>query len=79
MERKNYLDNIRVFVVILVMIYHACYIFNGVGIPGGFPINEGVFIFDAFCSLIYPWFMVLLFMVSGIAARLSLKKRGKKQ
>lgn len=79
MERKNYLDNIRVFVVILVMIYHACYIFNGVGVPGGFPINEGVFIFDAFCSLIYPWFMVLLFMVSGIAARLSLKKRGKKQ
>ena len=78
MERKNYLDNVRVFVVILVIFYHACYIFNGIGIPGGFLIDEGVFIFDAFCSLIYPWFMVLLFMVSGIAARLSLKKRGKK-
>lgn len=78
MERKKYLDNLRVFVVILVIIYHACYIFNGVGVPGGFPVNESIFIFDAFCSLLYPWFMVLLFMVSGIAARMSLKKRGKK-
>ena len=79
MERKKYLDNLRVFVIILVIIYHACYIFNGVGVPGGFPINDGVFIFDAFCSLTYPWFMVLLFMVSGIAARLSLQKRGQKR
>lgn len=79
MERKNYLDNLRVFVIILVIIYHACYIFNGVGVPGGFPVNESIFIFDAFCSLMYPWFMVLLFMVSGIAARISLKKRGKKR
>ncbi len=79
MERKNYLDNLRVFVVISVIIYHACYIFNGVGVPGGFSIDEGVFIFDAFCSLIYPWFMVLLFMISGIVARFSLQKRGKKR
>ena len=36
--RKTYIDNIRASAVLLVLIYHVCYIFNGVGVPGGIPI-----------------------------------------
>ena len=77
MKRKFYLDNIRSFTIILVIIYHAFYLFNGVGIPTGFANGDGFWLYDAICTFVYPWFMVLLFVVSGIAARHSIEKRGK--
>ena len=75
-ERRIYLDQLRSFTVLLVLVYHAVYLFNGVGVLGGIPNAESVPLFDGFCTLIYPWFMVLLFCVAGISARLSLQKRG---
>ncbi len=77
MERKYYLDNIRSFTVIAVLLYHAIYMFNGVGVAGGIG-GEGVLILDSFITLLYPWFMLLLFFTAGITARYSLKKRGVK-
>lgn len=77
--RKFYLDNIRWATVLLVMLYHVCYLFNGVGIPGGIPNAASVPAFDAFACMVYPWFMVLLFIVAGISARYSLQKRTGKQ
>ena len=78
MERKHYLDNIRSVTVLSVMIYHCAYVFNGLGVLGGFTDNEGFWLTDGFCTLIYPFFMVLLFCISGIAARHSIEKRGVK-
>lgn len=78
MKRKYYLDNIRSLTVILVIIYHAFYLFNGVGIPTGFANGVGFWLYDAICTFVYPWFMVLLFLVAGIAARHSIVKRGKR-
>lgn len=78
-ERKPYIDNIRSITVIIVMIYHAFYIFNGVGVLGGFPVEKGILIFDSFCTFVYPWFMVLLFVISGMCAKYSLEKRGSKE
>ena len=40
--RKIYLDNIRWMTVLLVLIYHVCYMFNGVGILGGIPDRKSV-------------------------------------
>lgn len=77
--RKYYLDNIRWAVVLLVMIYHVFYLFNGVGILGGIPGAKNIPAFDTAACVIYPWFMVLLFIVAGISARYSLEKRGEKQ
>ncbi len=77
--RKIYLDNLRWSTVILVLIYHVCYIFNGVGILGGIPDAENIAAFDVAACVIYPWFMVLLFVVAGISARYSLQKRTGKQ
>lgn len=77
--RKTYIDNIRSSAVLLVLIYHVCYMFNGVGVPGGIPNAENIPAFDALAYVVYPWFMVLLFVVSGMSARYSLQKRAVKQ
>ncbi len=72
--RKAYLDNIRWTTVILVVVYHVIYIYNGEGIPGtlGKITSLDVQYYDVYQYMVYPWFMMLLFMVSGICARLYL-------
>lgn len=67
--RKVYLDNIRWITVTIVVIYHVIYMFNGVqpfGVIGPF---HKVQYQDAFQYFVYPWFMALLFVVSGMSAR----------
>lgn len=77
--RKSYLDNIRWATVLLVLVYHVFYMFNGVGILGGIPGADNIHAFDTAAAVVYPWFMVLLFVVAGISARYSLQKRTNKQ
>lgn len=74
--RKTYLDNIRWITVILVVIYHVFYMYNGEGIPGvvGKITDLEVQYWDIYQYIVYPWFMGLLFIVSGICARHSLEK-----
>ncbi len=77
--RKYYLDNIRNITVLLVVVYHAFYIFNGVGVAGGLmPITQHRFQ-DAILYLLYPWFMVLLFIVSGMCSKYYLEKHTEKE
>lgn len=77
--RKYYLDNIRWATVVLVVIYHTLFMFNGVStelVIGPFsPVQYQ----DAFLYLIYPWFMILLFTVSGAAAKYALEKKTPKE
>jgi hypothetical protein len=79
--RKYYLDNIRWITVVIVVIYHVFYMYNAEGIPGvvgnisGFEVQY----WDAFQYLTYPWFMFLLFMVSGISSRLYLDNHTDKE
>ena len=65
---KSYLDNTRTGVVLLVVLYHVFYMFNAVtpGVVG--PVGGPAWL-DAVEYLLYPWFMVILFLVSGICAR----------
>lgn len=79
MERKYFLDNIRWVTVLLVLIYHVFYLFNSVGVLGGIGSFTEIQYQDAFMYVIYPWFMVLLFLVAGISARYSLEKKTHKQ
>ena len=58
--RKTYIDNIRWITVVLVVIYHVIYMFNGVtefGVLGPFGENQPQ---DVFQYAVYPWFMLLL-------------------
>lgn len=73
--RKPYLDNLRWATVVLVMVYHVCYLFNGVGVLGGIPGAHSLPLGDALATIVYPWFMVLLFVVAGICARYALQKQ----
>lgn len=72
--RKYYLDNIRWATVLLVMAYHVFYAFNAVGVLGGVGSFREVQYQDAFLYFVYPWFMVLLFVIAGISARYALEK-----
>lgn len=84
-SRKLWLDNIRWSVVILVMIFHVFFYFNNIGtaaIFSGAPAYsagsamrpEGIYQYA-----VYPWFMTLLFIVSGAASRYSIATRGIKE
>lgn len=71
--RKLYLDNIRWITVVLVVIYHVIYMYNGVQTAGVIGPFAQVQYQDAFQYLVYPWFMLLLFTVSGMCARFYLE------
>lgn len=79
MERKHYLDNIRWATVVLVLTYHVFYIFNSVGVLGGIGSFAKVQYQDMVLYVIYPWFMVLLFLVAGMSCRYSLQNRTHKE
>ena len=67
--RRYYIDNIRWATVILVVIYHVIYIFNSItteGIIGSITSFHGQ---DVVQYLLYPWFMVILFIISGMCAK----------
>ena len=71
--RKKYIDNIRWITVALVVIYHVFYIFNGSGVLGGIGSFSDTQYQDIVLYILYPWFMLLLFVVSGMSARFYLE------
>lgn len=76
--RKTYIDNIRWITVVLVVIYHVIYMFNGetqYGVIGPFNSFQPQ---DVYQYIVYPWFMFLLFIVSGMSARFELDRKGEK-
>lgn len=77
--RKHYIDNIRWMTVFLVVIYHIIYIYNGIctsGIVGPFSDFQAQ---DAVQYILYPWFMVILFIVAGISSRAFLENHTGKE
>ncbi len=78
-ERKHYLDNIRWVTVVLVLVYHVFYLYNGVGVLGGIGSFSKVQYQDAILYVIYPWFMVLLYVVAGMSARYALERKTQKE
>lgn len=78
--KKLYLNNIKWITVCLVVIYHCFYMYNGVitdGIAG--PFTSGVQYQDVIQYILYPWFMTILFVISGMCARYELEKRDTKE
>lgn len=79
--RKNYMDNIRWATILLVLVFHVFYYFNKIGTPSIFQGNpeytSGMPMTFAgiFQYAVYPWFMVLLFIVSGMSTFYALKSK----
>ena len=67
--RKSYIDNLRWVTVVLVVIYHVFYMYNAEGLSGtaGKITDLEVQYYDIYQYIVYPWFMILLFIVSGIS------------
>lgn len=77
--RKYYIDNIRWVTVLLVVVYHVIYIFNSIlsfGIIGPVTTFHGQ---DAVQYLLYPWFMVILFIISGMCSYYYLENHSSKE
>lgn len=73
------MDNIRWITVVLVVLYHVIYIYNGVEVHGVIGPFYEIQYQDVFQYLVYPWFMLLLFVVSGMSARFYLKNHTGKE
>lgn len=73
--RRHDIDNLRTGMILLLFPFHAAMVFGG-GEFGGFFVwlHKNVFL-HAFETFVFPWFMALLFVLAGVSARFSLKKR----
>ena len=78
MERKHYIDNLRWVCILLLIPFHCAMAYNSWG-EGNYIILGSNRILSSFLSAIWAWFMPLLFLLAGISARCSLKKRSPKQ
>ena len=77
--RKYYLDNVRWMTIVLVVVYHVVYIYSSI-------ITDIVIEpfyerqpWDGLQYILYPWFMVLLFIVAGMCSRYYLEKHTVKE
>ena len=77
--RKKYIDNIRWITVVLVVIYHVIYMYNSVETAGVIGTICDVRYQDIFQYIVYPWFMLLLFTISGMSARYYLNNHTDKE
>ena len=75
--RRHFLDNTRYTLVLAVVFYHVFYIFNSIGVITNVAI-PGIPALDAVMYILYPWFMVCLFVISGASARYALEKQNGK-
>lgn len=73
MERKLWIDNLRWVTVLLVVVYHVFYLFNAEGTFGGIGGFADVQYQDVLLYVLYPWFMLLLFVVAGMSSRYALE------
>ena len=81
--RKHYLDNIKWIVQVLVVMYHIFFMYmsNNLNPQSVFgQITAKPFIFgDLFQYIVYPWFMTVLFIVSGITSKIYLDSHTTKE
>lgn len=82
--RKNYLDNIRWITVWIVVLFHVFFYFNNIGVEAMFKnagaYTEGTYTFAGiFQYVVYPWFMLLLFIIAGMSSFYAFQKRTSKE
>lgn len=77
--RKHFIDNLRWFTILCVLVYHVFYNYNAEGVFGSIGKFTDIQYQDAIQYILYPWFMSLLFLVSGISCRYALNTRSEKE
>lgn len=74
-SRVNYIDNLRTAVVSLLILYHLAMAYNSWGEPN-YIFFERVNPIASIVVFTSPWFMPFMFLLAGISASFSIKKRG---
>ncbi len=77
-ERKYFMDNLRWLCILLLVPFHAAMAYNSWGEQNYVWFAESK-ILSVFVTMIYPWYMALLFVLAGMSARYSLEKRTVKE
>ncbi len=72
--RINYIDNLRTVTVSLVLVYHLAMAYNTWG-EANYIFFESVNPIASIVVFMSPWFMPLMFLLAGISAAFSVKKR----
>lgn len=76
--RKHFIDNLRIFCILLLFPYHTGMIFNNFG-EAFYVHGQALDGFTLIAVLIYPWWIKLLFTIAGISTAYALKKRSIKE
>lgn len=74
-SRVNYIDNLRTAIVSLLIIYHLGIAYNSWG-EANYIFFERVNFIASIVVFISSWFMPLMFLLAGVSAAFSIKKRG---
>lgn len=72
--RKNYIDNLRWLMLLILIPYHTAQAWNVWGEPN-YIIFEGNKFFSSIIVFFSPYFMPVLFILAGISTKLALQKR----
>ena len=78
-SRHYFIDNLRWITVVLVLVYHVFYNFNAQGVFGGIGGFREHQWWDTVCTVLYPWFMTLMFLLAGASSRYALMHRTAKE
>lgn len=78
MERKHYIDNLRWICIALLIPYHIAMAYNCWG-ESNYIFLHANKVLSSFVVMLSPWFMGLLFLLAGMSAKYSLKKRTRVQ
>ncbi len=76
--RRNYIDNLRNLTILLLFPVHTFMIWNNFGSSFYIWLGESK-ILSTLIVLVNPWFMPILFVLSGMSARYALEKRSTKE
>jgi len=73
-QRNHYIDNLRWMSIFLLFPFHSFIIYNNFGESNYIKGPESS-ILTNFTSILWPWFMPLLFVIAGISSMYALKNR----
>ena len=77
-ERNYFIDNIRWMALFLLFPFHSFIIYNNFG-EGNYIKGPENIILSNFTSVLWPWFMPLLFVIAGISSMYALRRRAIKE
>jgi len=77
--RKLWIDDLRTKVVCLVMLFHVFYYYSSCCHGSNYGGFADVQWQDGIVYILYPWMMILLFIISGVCSRLAVNKYSAKE